>query len=469
MKSPNRKRLAGLAALVVGAGAAVGLAAAPAEAQTAMKYEIVDGEITWGVKESFRTYVVGPIAGGAIAVSDGAVQNADGTFTFGDAAGVTDLTEQTYAAETVGGVQFTGHHGGLDLTLENIEFTADHGTYSGQIIADVTSLGERSEDVPLVDFDYSGVPSPWTNTDGFARLDNVPTTLTEEGAAVFGNYPAGTAMDPVSIAIKTDMTKPIEDDPSEDPSDDPTSEDPSDEPSSAPPSGEPAQVYEVTGGDADWGVKESYRQYVTGPIANGEITVAAPATENPDETYHFPDATGTFTAETCAIDVAFAGGVNFYGHDGQMDLDVADVSVKSTTGSLALYSGATHIADVAVTELAVANGTITVDGAAATVSADGVDFFGGFYTAGTALDPVSFTVEVDGAPDTTCEPSGDGGNGNGDGSTATTTKPASGIGSPKLPTTGSPLTFVLAAAAALLIGGVSVMVLARRRAFRGEA
>ncbi|MCD0442943.1 HtaA domain-containing protein [Glycomyces sp. A-F 0318] len=463
MKSPTRRRLAALAAVALGAGAVTGLAALPAQAQESTQYPIVDGSITWGVKESFRNYITGPIAGGEITLGGGAVEDGDGAYVFGGAAGVTDLGAQTYAAATTGSVHFYGHHGQLDLLLENLEFTADHATFSGEIIADVTSLGTLTEDVVVAEFDYSGVPSPWTNTDGFARLDDVPATLTAAGAEAFaGFYQAGSALDPVSIAIKTDMGSPGGEAPS---TEEPSSEDPSsEEPGGEDPSGEPATVYEVTGGGADWGVKESYRDYVTGPIAHGEITVIEPASPNGDGTFHFPDASGGFTAETCALDASFAGGVNFYGHDGQMDLDVADLSVESADGALALYAGGTHIADVAVAELAVSGGEINVDGAAATVAAGGADFFAGFYPEGTALDPVSFTVELADAPDTVCEPTGNPGGGGGDGGDETSAN-ASGAGSPKLPVTGSPLTLVVAAAV-LLAGGAGAMVLARRRAVR---
>ncbi|GAA1677285.1 HtaA domain-containing protein [Glycomyces endophyticus] len=449
MRAPTRKRIAVLSALALGAGAVVGLAALPAQAQELAKYPIVDGSITWGVKETFRNYVTGPIAGGAIEAVDGASVNDDGTFTFEPVTGVSDLPNQTTETTAGGGVHFTGHHGELDLLIENIETVSDTVSYTGAIYADVTSGEEVFEDVHFADFEVGS----WTWVDGFTTLTDAPVTLTADGAEAFaGFYKAGDALDPITIAVKTDMTDPIEE---------PTDEETTSEEETEEPGG---TVYDVTGGDADWGVKQSFREYVVGPIANGEITVAEPATENEDGTYHFPDASGTFAAETCSLDAAFAGGVNFYGHDGELDLDLADVSVKSVEGGLAVFSGGTRIADVAVEELAIADGVVAVDGAAAVVAADGVDFFGGFYTAGTEVDAVSFSVEIDGAPDTTCEPTGNPGGG-GDGGEETTTS-ASGAGSPKLPVTGSPLVIVLAAAGALLAGGVAVMVLARRRALQ---
>ncbi|WP_112140784.1 HtaA domain-containing protein [Glycomyces dulcitolivorans] len=455
MRAPTRKRIAAVAAIALGAGAVVGLASLPAQAQELAKYPIVDGQVTWGIKESFRNYVTGPIAGGAIEAVDGAVVNDDGTFTFKPVTGVSDLPNQATETTAPGGVHFTGHHGELDLTIEDVETVSDTVSYTGAIYADVTSGDEVFEDVHFADFEVGS----WTWVNGYSTLTDAPVTLTADGAEAFaGFYKEGDALDPITIAVKTDMTDPI-DDPTEE---EPSSEDPtSDDPATEEPGG---TVYDVTGGDADWGVKESFREYVVGPIAGGEITVAAPATENADGTYHFPDASGTFTAETCALDAAFAGGVNFSGHEGELDLDVADVRIASVDGGLAVFSGDTRIADVAVDELAISDGVVAVEGAAASVSADGVDFFGGFYTEGTELDAVSFTVEIDGAADTTCEPTGN--PGGGDGSGGETTSSASGAGSPKLPVTGSPLTLVLAAAGALLAGGVAVTVLARRRAIQ---
>ncbi|MFB9662400.1 HtaA domain-containing protein [Glycomyces mayteni] len=451
MRAPTRKRLAAFAAISLGAGAALGLAAIPAQAQELAEYPIVDGSVVWGVKESFRNYVTGPIAGGAIEAVDGATVNDDGTFTFAPVTGVSDLPNQATETTAPGGVRFTGHHGQLDLLIENIETVSDTQSYTGAIYADVTSSGEVFEDVHFADFTVGS----WTWVDGYSTLTDAPVVLTADGAEAFaGFYTEGTALDPITIAVKTDMTS----GPSEE---EPSSEGPSSEsPSSEAPGG---TVYDVTGGDADWGVKESFRSYVTGPIANGEITVAEPATENADGTYRFPEAAGTFAAETCHLDASFAGGVNFYGHEGELDLDLADLSVKSVDGGLAVFSGAAQIADVAVGELAIADGAVTVDGAAATVAAGGVDFFGGFYTEGTALDPVSFTVQIADAPDTTCEPTGAPGGGTGGEETSTS---AGGAGSPKLPVTGSPLALFVAAAGALLAGGVAVMVLARRRALQ---
>src|SRR5699024_12359984 len=66
--SPPRARRRGVAALatlalsVTGAVAAIPAVAAPSPVDAT----VTDASLTWGVKESFRNYVTGPIAGGQV-------------------------------------------------------------------------------------------------------------------------------------------------------------------------------------------------------------------------------------------------------------------------------------------------------------------------------------------------------------------------------------------------------------------
>ena len=77
---------------------------------------------------------------------------------------------------------------------------------------------------------------------------------------------------------------------------------------------------EATDGVLDWGIKESFRQYVEGPIADGEITMTPPATRNDDGTFRFPDGTGDIDPEAGTATVDLAGGVYFEGHSGTLQL-----------------------------------------------------------------------------------------------------------------------------------------------------
>jgi hypothetical protein len=70
----------------------------------------------------------------------------------------------------------------------------------------------------------------------------------------------------------------------------------------------------VTGGSLDWGVKASFRTYVTGPIAHGDITVSGGASVNGDGAIRFPATGGTYDPSGAGTDVALSGTVRFSGH-----------------------------------------------------------------------------------------------------------------------------------------------------------
>lgn len=71
----------------------------------------------------------------------------------------------------------------------------------GTLSADVHSDGDRREAVPLITF----TAKDFAPKDGLAVLTEAPATLTADGAKAFGSlYRAGTAMDPVSLAVAVD-------------------------------------------------------------------------------------------------------------------------------------------------------------------------------------------------------------------------------------------------------------------------
>ncbi|MFJ8145483.1 HtaA domain-containing protein [Streptomyces sp. NPDC096048] len=166
------------------------------------KGEIADGTLGWGVKESFRAYVVGSIAKGRVTVSGGAAQAAgNGAFTFQDATGTYDTDADRLTASFRGAVNFKGHETngtyGLDLTLSNLKATLDGGT--GELSADVNSLGTRTKGVVLADLKAES--ADLTARNDVITVDGVAATLTAAGAKIFGNYPAGTALDAVDLSV----------------------------------------------------------------------------------------------------------------------------------------------------------------------------------------------------------------------------------------------------------------------------
>ena len=181
-----------------------GLVAGLVLASSASASTVVDGTANWGVKQSFRNYVIGA-AGGSYDASNGATKLEDGTIDFTPGSGTIDLAEVTGDVTFGGSVHFTGHSGALDVTVTDPPVVYD-GT-SGTLYADVTSKSLSTGDTesfPGVDFatlDLTGA-APVQEGDSIVA-DRNTATLTEDGSAAFaGFYPAGTALDPVSFAVE---------------------------------------------------------------------------------------------------------------------------------------------------------------------------------------------------------------------------------------------------------------------------
>ena len=168
-------------------------------------------------------------------------------------------------------------------------------------------------------------------------------------------------------------------------------------------------------GTLDWGVKESFRPYVTGPIANGRVETTGGATASGDG-YRFPDATGRFDADEQTLEAGFDGKVRFLGHkEGDaytLDLSLTGLEVKVRGGSGTLVADVsakdrgtkkvTTYTDLVVAdlklpggELAAKDGVVTLPAVPATLTADGTKAFGGMYAKGTPLDALTVSVALD--------------------------------------------------------------------------
>lgn len=177
---------------------------------------------------------------------------------------------------------------------------------------------------------------------------------------------------------------------------------------SAPPARAADPVAIGAGAGADWGVKASFRSYITGPIANGSIETSEGATVNPNGTFHFPVASGTYDPDSRSTVVQFAGAVHFSGHAGQLDMLIWNPRVELTPEGAALYAEVTsrslqdgapfvHYANAKLADLdldavdpTVEAGTTTWAALPTALAEEGVQPFAGFYAAGAALDPLSF-------------------------------------------------------------------------------
>ena len=162
----------------------------------------------------------------------------------------------------------------------------------------------------------------------------------------------------------------------------------------------------VSAATLDWGVRESFRTYVTGPIANGSISTSGVA--NSGSSFGWTGGSGSLNTDALRGRVAYSGSVSFTGHAGQLDLTIANPQVRLTgPGSAAIVahvtskalSGADFDQTVTLATLALPGGTIGTNSASwsnvpATLTAAGAQAFGGFYPAGAPLDPVSFRLPL---------------------------------------------------------------------------
>ncbi|MDT0327660.1 HtaA domain-containing protein [Nocardiopsis lambiniae] len=182
-----------------------------------------------------------------------------------------------------------------------------------------------------------------------------------------------------------------------------------------------AEAAPVSGGSAVWGVKESFRTYVGSPIAQGGYEAGDGATRLSNGLIDLPTADGEVSDTYISGDVDFTGTVVFTGHDyGQgpvLEIRLADPRVVFDGATATVYADVTSrefhganpflppgdligYGEVAVTELTgvevdVTGTDLSFTSTAGTLHPDAVEPFAGFYSAGTAMDPLSFTTELD--------------------------------------------------------------------------
>ncbi|MFE9927086.1 HtaA domain-containing protein [Streptomyces sp. NPDC005774] len=524
---PARRRRSNAIAAAVATAAALGataLTGAPSAA--AAEVPLTGYELTWGIKESYRTYVA-TYAKGTFTPADGATQaDGNGAFTFVDGTGSYDSTSHRMEIGFEGSLAIESKAHGFALTLSDVKFDSA----AAEITADVTRGGTTEDDVPLATVTVS------------RSMTDMATELTEKAGEVFGSASyAGAAGDPLTIVQKTKPTPtdpaPTDPEPTDpEPTDEPTSpeptkeptKEPTDEPSSPSQSPSPSQSSpssqspspsastpsddntpapargEIADGTLGWGVKESFRSYVVGPIAKGEVTASDGASQaSGNGAFTFTDASGTYDTDEDTLNASFEGAVNFKGHEesgGEYGLDLTLTDLKATldggTGKLSadFDSLGEKSEDVVLATLKAKSSALTakddviiVNDVAATLTEAGAKAFGDFYTAGTALDPVSLSVALSDDADLPggtggTGGSGTGGSGNGGagtsggtGGTGTTGGTGGVIGSTTGSTTGglngalastgsdTPVAAIGGAAAATVAAGAAVVFALRRR------
>ncbi|MFJ5924409.1 HtaA domain-containing protein [Kitasatospora sp. NPDC092948] len=167
--------------------------------------------------------------------------------------------------------------------------------------------------------------------------------------------------------------------------------------------GAPTSVTYDTG-SLDWGVKASFRNYVTGPAGGGSVDLTGGATTNADGSYHFNLASAGYDPTTHSLNAAFTGGVRFLAHDGALDVAISDlrITTSGTTGTLTADTASKETVgapaptlrqDVPLATFTVARDTTNGTATPAKLTAEGAKAFAGFYQAGAELDPLSIVLK----------------------------------------------------------------------------
>ncbi|MFJ9621790.1 HtaA domain-containing protein [Streptomyces sp. NPDC101181] len=404
MPSSRSSRALAVALLAVLLGALLPAATAQAASRT-----VQGGRLDWGIKSSFQSYVTGPIANGSWSLTGGAATVGGSQFRFHSATGSYDPDTGAFSSGFSGGVHFTGHKKAdgsneLDLTISRptVRISGGDGTLYADMVSKERGTGKVSNrsQVPLAKLALGGIDMRGGSTP--VALTNVPTTLTAEGASAFaGYYTAGTPLDPVSLSVDTKgAAQPKPSAPAK--KDDGSGPGEKAEKDAAKDEAEREKAGRFEDAAVDWGVRRTFREYVTGSIGQGEWKLADGA-EDGGALFRFPKGKGTYDAKKQTLDAEFSGSVRFTGaHD--LDLRLAAVTVAVAKGEGTLSADVTSegrttksvpLVTFEAEDFAPERGLAHLTEAPATLTAEGSKAFGSLYKAGTAMDPVSLAVAVD--------------------------------------------------------------------------
>lgn len=427
---------------------------------------VESGTLSWDIRESFLKYLTG-FAHGSVNV-EGMEKTAAGGFKYTQASGVYNPETKTGQINFAGTAEFTGHNGQLKSTIKNMRLVVVNG--KGTLVADVDALTRDGKSVSktglaIAEVDLSGA----SVKDGVFSAQNAAVALTDEGSEVLfaGQYRgADNAMAPLSFSVKlseqtaenTVEVPRVSENKSSDnkgsengSSDNSSSNSPGDSgangsgsdgsagtsgsvsnggsSSNGSVSNNPAQpvcvpvtrtreVQEQGASDGTiksanlgWGVRDSFRNYVRGGIANGSWELNG--TSYSSDAFNWSNGTGTFKGGKGSI--SFSGSVRFTGHHGILDTTIANPRLEINGNSGTLYatmnsndpSGkATNYGEVALLKvdlsgLQSSSDAVSVNGAATTLTAEGAKAFAGFYDAGKDMAPLSFSAAINGAKTTT--------------------------------------------------------------------
>jgi len=167
--------------------------------------EVQDVSITWGFKESFRSYISGSIAQGSWEAS-GDVGYEIPHFTLTGGTGHVNAARDEGIVAFEGGIVFSGHDGILETSLQNPELIII-GSREATLMFDVTGdtmeeVSVNQPDVPFATVTWGRGAENVVPSDDVWSVEGAQVVLTQEGSDAFGTYPAGEEMDPLSFRLE---------------------------------------------------------------------------------------------------------------------------------------------------------------------------------------------------------------------------------------------------------------------------
>ena len=148
-------------------------------------------------------------------------------------------------------------------------------------------------------------------------------------------------------------------------------------------------------GSLSWAIKSSFNQYMV-TVAAGSVAVSGGAAASGGG-YWFPQSSSSgWSVSTQTGSVPFGGAVHFVGHAGALDVTFANptIVVHSASSATLMVNGSSFAALnlAAASKSTGSGGEVTWSGVPATLTASGAAAFAGFYSAGEALDSLTFTA-----------------------------------------------------------------------------
>jgi hypothetical protein len=166
---------------------------------------VTDATLSWGFKESFRAYIDGDIANGEWTTAGGATYETP-EFSWSDGQGRYDPETGDGFVQFTGSVRFTGHDGLLDTTIADPALSISRD--GALLVLDVSGPSMEGDQIDAQDVAFVDLPGIEVSGEGARLTLDSDSVLTADGEAAFPDYQAGTAFDPLTVALKLDMCSP---------------------------------------------------------------------------------------------------------------------------------------------------------------------------------------------------------------------------------------------------------------------